>query len=319
MVDSTSLQESPRFVGPATFFRLPYTPEPQSWNGLRFGLVGIPFDGGTTNRAGTRHGPRALREASTLIAPWSSELDINPFAAGGVADLGDVWIREPFNLEPSLGEITAYYRELCARGVTPLSAGGDHSVSLPVLRAVGAKAPVAMVHIDAHCDTGMGYMGSRYHHGAPFSRAVEEGVLDPRRTVQVGIRGPANSADVWKFSRESGMRIVPMQECVALGIDAVIGEIRRVVGDSPCYLSFDIDSLDPAFAPGTGTPVLGGFTTREALQLVRGLRGLNLVGADLVEVSPPFDASGITALAGATLMFEMLCLLSESRANARGA
>jgi len=317
MATFADLQEAPRFIGPATFFRLAYLPDPAHWDGVQIGLAGIPFDGGVTNRPGTRHGPRALREQSTMIAPWSSELDINPFATCRVADIGDVWVKEPFNLEPSLGEITEFFKGVVGRGIVPLSAGGDHSVSLPLLRAVGAKGPVGMVHIDAHCDTGMGYMGSRYHHGAPFSRAVEEGVLDPKRTVQIGIRGPANSSDVWKFSRESGMRLITMEEVLQRPLSEVIAEARRVVGAGPCYLSFDIDALDPAFAPGTGTPVVGGFSSREALQLVRGLRGLNLVGADLVEVSPPFDSAHITALAGAMVMFETLCVLAES-VSARG-
>lgn len=303
-------QESPRFTGIATFYRASFSPDPRTWGDLKIGVAGVPYDGGTTNRPGARHGPRALRDASTMIAPWNPALDVNPFRICAVADVGDAWVRRPFHLESSLAEIAEFYTQMVAAGVVPLSAGGDHSVSLPILRAIGGRSAVGMVHIDAHCDTGDGYMGSRYHHGAPFARAVEEGLLDPARTVQIGIRGPLNG-DVWRFSRDRGMRVISMDECCDRGLVAVIDEAREIVGDAPCYLSFDIDALDPAFAPGTGTPVVGGFSSREAIQIIRGLRGLNLVGADLVEVCPPFDHSSTTALVGATLMFEMLCVLAE--------
>ena len=305
-------QESPRFVGPATFFRTPGIYESKNWGDLDIGLVGIPYDGGTTNRPGARLGPRGIREQSTMIAPSNPSLDfLNPFNLCKIADIGDAWVREPFNLESSLAEIHDFFAIMHSAGVVPVSAGGDHSVSLPILRAIGSKRPVGMVHIDAHCDTGDGFMGSRYHHGAPFSRAVEEGVLDPKRTVQIGIRGPLNS-DVWRFSRTSGMRVVSMDEWCERGLVDVMNEAREIIGDVPCYVSFDIDALDPAFAPGTGTPVVGGFTTREAIQMIRRLRGLNLIGADIVELSPPFDIGGTTSLAAATLMFEMLCVVSES-------
>jgi len=278
-------QSAPRFTGPATFFRLPYVPDPRDWTTLDIGVLGIPFDGGTTNRPGARHGPRAVREYSTMIAPWNSAMDLNPFLRCSIADVGDAWPSEPFALEPSLAAIEAHLRRLVECGVMPLSVGGDHSISYPILKAIGASGPVGMIHIDAHCDTGMGYMGSRFHHGAPFSRAVEAGVLDPHRTIQIGIRGPLNDSSIWAFSRTSGMRVIEMDEVDDRGIDEVIGEARAVIGDGPCYLSFDIDALDPAFAPGTGTPVIGGFTSREVLRLLRGLRGLQFVGADLVEVA----------------------------------
>jgi guanidinopropionase len=196
--------------------------------------------------------------------------------------------------------------------VIPLSAGGDHSISLPILRAIAAERPVGMVHIDAHCDTGSNYLGSNYHHGAPFARAVEEGLLDPARTVQIGIRGSINDRDVWKFSHESGMRVIYMPDFYEMGLEATMAEARRVAGDGPTYVSFDIDSLDPAYAPGTGTPEVGGFTSLEAQLMIRELRGLDLVGADVVEVSPPFDPSGLTALTGATMMFELLCVLADA-------
>ena len=240
---------------------------------------------------------------------------IAPYELCTVADLGDAWIERPFNLESSLAEITTFFARVHAAGVVPLSCGGDHSISLAILRAIAAGGPVGMVHIDAHCDTGSNYLGSNYHHGAPFSRAVEEGLLDPRRTVQIGIRGGINDRDVWRFSHESGMRVIYMHELHAMGLEAAIEEARRVVGDGPTYLSFDIDSLDPAYAPGTGTPEVGGLTSLQAQVMIRGLRGLNLVGADMVEVSPPFDPSGLTALTGATMMFEQLCILADALAE----
>ena len=223
-----------------------------------------------------------------------------------------------FNLENSLQEIEAFYTRLHAAGVVPVSAGGDHSVSLPILRAIAADRPVGMVHFDAHCDTGDDYMGSKFHHGAPFRRAVEDGVLDPERTVQIGIRGAVNDADIWAFSHDSGMRVIYMEEFYHMGVEAVVAEARRVAGDGPVYVSFDVDGLDPVYAPGTGTPEVGGFSTLEALMMIRGLRGLDVIGSDVVEVAPPFDPSGTTALTGATLMYELLCLTAESLAARRG-
>jgi guanidinopropionase len=242
---------------------------------------------------------------------------IAPYELCQVADLGDAWVERPFNLEGSLNEIGTFYKRLHAAAVVPLSCGGDHSISLPILRAIGAGRPVGMIHFDAHCDTGSNYLGSNYHHGAPFSRAVEEGVLDPKRTIQIGIRGGVNDRDIWKFSHDSGMRVIYMDEYHEMGPKAAIAEARRVAGDGPTYVSFDIDSLDPAFAPGTGTPEVGGFTTLEAQLMIRALKGLNLVGADMVEVSPPFVHSGVTALAGASMMFELLCVLADSLAQRR--
>ena len=202
-------------------------------------------------------------------------------------------------------------------GVEPATAGGDHSVTLPILRAIGAKPeqPLGLVHFDAHCDTGDDYLGSKFHHGAPFRRAVEEGLLDPKRCIQIGIRGSMNDIDLWSFSHDSGMRVIYIEEFFELGVQGVIDEAHRVVGSGPAYVTFDVDGLDPVYAPGTGTPEVGGFSTLEAQLMLRGLRGLNLIGGDVVEVSPPFDQSGNTALVGATMMFEILCLLAESRAG----
>lgn len=301
--------QQPRYMGIPTFMRAPYH---EALSDVDIGMIGVPFDGGVTNRTGTRHGPREIRNQSSLMRRINQGTGICPYDLCRVADIGDVIVEKPFELIGALDEISAHYRQVVAAGVVPLSAGGDHAISLPILRAVGKEKPVGMVQIDAHCDTGSNYLGSNYHHGAPFARAVEEGVLDPKRVVQIGIRGSINDRDIWQFSHDSGMRVIYMDEAHNMGLDAVIAEAKQVVGDGPVYLSFDIDGLDPAYAPGTGTPEIGGFTTLEAQLLLRGLRGIDFVGSDVVEVSPPFDPSGLTALTGASMMFEILCLLAEA-------
>lgn len=312
--DLSDPQARPRYTGIPSFFRAPHT---EALDEVDIGVIGVPFDGGVTHRTGARHGPRAVREQSALLRRFNGATGVAPFAAARVRDLGDCWIEFPYVLETALDEIAGFYRAVVDAGVTPLSVGGDHSISLPILRAVGAARPVGMVHIDAHCDTGDDYMGSRFHHGAPFRRAVEDGVLDPTRVVQIGIRGTTNDPDMWAFSTQSGMRVIGMDEFDDMGWRAAVAEARRVVGSGPVYLSFDIDSLDPAEAPGTGTPEAGGITMREALRLLRALRGMDFVGADLVEVAPPFDAGDLTAFNGASVLFEELCLLAEAR-DARG-
>jgi guanidinopropionase len=305
-------QAHPRYTGIATFFRAPSS---QQLDQVDIGIIGVPFDGGVTNRSGTRHGPRAVREQSTLLRRINSVTRVTPFASARVRDLGDCWIEQPYELETALREIEGFFRGVTGAGVVPLSVGGDHAISLPILRAVAANGPVGMVHIDAHCDTGDDYMGSRFHHGAPFRRAVEENLLDPRRVIQIGIRGTTNDPDMWGFSQRSGMRVLPMEEFSDRGWRYAAEEARRVIGDGPAYLSYDIDSLDPSQAPGTGTPEAGGITALEALRLLRDLRGLDFVGGDLVEVSPPFDVGTLTAFNGASILFEILCLLAESRAR----
>ena len=301
--------QRPRYTGLPTFMRAPYR---ESLSEIDIGMIGVPFDGGVTNRPGTRHGPREVRNQSSLMRRINQATGICPYDLCRVADIGDVVVEKPFELIGALDEIGRFYQRVIEADIVPLSSGGDHAISLPILRAVGASEPVGMVQIDAHCDTGSHYLGSNYHHGAPFARAVEEGVLDPKRVVQIGIRGGINDKDLWQFSHESGMRVIYMDEAHQMGLDAVIAEARRVVDGGPTYLSFDIDGLDPAYAPGTGTPEVGGFTSLEAQLLLRGLRGVNLVGGDVVEVSPPFDPSGLTALTGASMMFEILCLLAEA-------
>jgi guanidinopropionase len=305
---------APRYSGIATFMRAPMVRDPSS---LDISMIGVPFDGGAENRTGQRHGPREIRNMSSLMRAIHHVTRVNPYELCRVGDIGDVPMTRPFHIESTLSEITEFYRAVHTAGALPLSAGGDHLVSLPILRAIAANRPVGLVHIDAHTDTCDEELGCRFTHGTPFRRAVEEGLVDPERTVQIGIRGAQSDEDGWSFSLDSGMRVVFIEEFYELGVEATIALARRVVGDGPTYVSFDVDSLDPAFAPGTGTPEVGGMTSLEARMLLRGLRGLDLVGGDVVEVSPPLDPSGNTALVGATMMHEMLCVLAEAVAGRR--
>ena len=305
-------KQRPRYTGLPTFMRTPYR---EDMEGLDIALVGIPFDGGVTNRTGARHGPREIRNQSSLMRMINQATGINPYELCSIADVGDAWVQKPFELTGALQEIEDFFQMVHQSGTVPVSAGGDHSVTLPIFRAIAKDRPLGMVHFDAHCDTGDDYLGSKFHHGAPFRRAVEEGLLDPQRTIQIGIRGPLNDPDVWKFSENSGMRVVSIEEFYDSGWRAVMAEARKVVGEGPTYISFDVDGLDPVYAPGTGTPEVGGFTTHEAQQMIRSLSGLQLFGGDVVEVAPPFDPSGTTALVGASIMFEILCVVSESVAS----
>jgi agmatinase len=277
--------------------------------GLQVALVGVPMDLGVSNRSGARFGPRALRTIER-IGPYNDALRCSPLADLHVADIGDVPFRGRFKLTECLEDIEAFFAKIVGAGVAPLAAGGDHSVSYPILKALGAREPVGMVHIDAHCDTGGEFDGTKFHHGGPFRHAVLAGVLDPRRTIQIGIRGSAEY--LWEFSYDSGMTVVRADEIDRVGIAAVIEQARAVAGSGPTYVSFDVDGLDPVFAPGTGTPEVGGLTTREALTLLRGLKGLNIVGGDVVEVAPQYDANTTTAQAGAQMLFEILSLLVYS-------
>src|SRR6185437_4023628 len=310
--DFADPQARPRYTGITSFFRAPIT---QNLADADIGVIGVPFDGGVTNRSGTRHGPRAVREQSTLLRRINGATGVSPFAAARVRDLGDCWIEQPYELQGALAEIEGFYRSVVAAGVVPLSVGGDHAISLPILRAVAERRPVGMIHSDAHCDTGDDYMGSRFHHGAPFRRAVEAGLLDPARVIQIGIRGTTNDPDMWGFCQRSGMRVLGMDEFQDKGWRFAAEEARRVAGAGPVYLTYDIDSLDPSQAPGTGTPEAGGIMVIEALRLLRSLRGIDFIGGDLVEVSPPFDVGALTAFNGASILFEILCLLTEARAN----
>lgn len=307
-------QLRPRYTGVPTFFRAPLVEDPA---GLDIALVGVPFDGGVTNRTGARHGPREVRNQSSLLRKVNGATDVDPWSLGRIADVGDAWIESPFALEGALHEIQACFEAVHRAGAVPVSVGGDHAVTLPILRAIAKHRPVGMVHVDAHCDTGDDYLGSRFHHGAPFRRAVEEGLLDPKRVIQIGIRGTTNVKDMWKFSHDSGMRVLSMDEFHDRGWRFALAEARRVVGAGPVYVSFDVDGLDPIFAPGTGTPEAGGIAMIEAMRLVRGLEGLDVIGGDVVEVAPPFDHAGLTAFNAASILFEILCVTATAVARRR--
>jgi guanidinopropionase len=297
------------FAGVPTLLDAPHRPVDWSapdLSGLDVALLGVPMDLGVTNRNGSRFGPRALRTIER-VGPYNHVLKTMPAMDLAVADIGDVPFRSRFDLAGSHEDIEATIGRIAGAGVVPLSVGGDHSISLPILRALGREAPVAMIHIDAHCDTSGPFDGCKFHHGGPFRQAVLDGVLDPKRTIQIGIRG--SSEYLWEFSAASGMTVIHAEDVGGLGIPRIVETARAIVGDAPVYLSFDIDSLDPAFAPGTGTPEIGGLTTREAQALLRGLAGIRIVGGDLVEVAPQYDATTNTAHAGAQMLFEILSLV----------
>ena len=298
----------PRYGEIATFMRAPLA---VSLADVDIGLIGIPTDLGVTNRPGARHGPREIRNSSSLMRTFNLGLRVNPYDLCRVADLGDVHLSNRYDLEAQVAQIADYYRRVHEARVIPVTAGGDHSITFPIFQGIAADGPIGMVHIDAHCDTWGEFFGSKFTHGAPFRLAVEHGLLDPRRTIQIGIRGGQNLMDGINFSLDHGMRVVFMEEFAKLGVEAVIAEARRVVGSGPTYISFDVDGLDPVYAPGTGTPEVGGITTLEAQRLLYGLRGLDLIGGDVVEVAPPYDQTGNTALVGATMMFEIVCLLAD--------
>jgi len=302
-------KQAPRYSGIATFMRAPLSLDLEA---VDIALAGVPFDGGVTNRPGARHGPREIRNSSSMIRSLHPVTRINPFELCRVADVGDVRFTQLSRIEEAEREIREFFERVTGSGAIPLAAGGDHTISFPILEAVAKDNPVGLIHIDAHTDTWGEWQGSVVHHGSPFRRAVERGLVDPMRTIQIGIRGAQTTTEGWDFSRDSGMRVLFMHEIEEMGVGAVIEEARGTVGDGPTYITFDVDGLDPAYAPGTGTPEVGGLTTREALRLLRGMRGLDLIGGDVVEVAPPFDPNGNTALVGATLMYEILCLLAES-------
>ena len=303
---------APRYTDIPTFMR---TPQVSRLDDLDIAMVGVPFDSGVTNRPGARHGPREIRNMSSLTRTIHHVSRLNPYELCRVGDVGDVRFTNVYKLDEAIQSIEAFYGKLHAAGVIPLSAGGDHSITYPILKAIAAQRPIGLIHIDAHTDTWDEFLGSNIHHGAPFRRAVEDGLLDPKRAVQIGIRGAQTTTEGWDYSTEKGMRVIFIEEFITAGVEAVIAETRRIIGEGPAYISFDVDSLDPVYAPGTGTPEVGGLTTREAQALLRGLRGLHLVGGDVVEVAPPFDPGGNTALVAATMMYEILCLLAEAVAS----
>ena len=308
----TEIMTAPRYTEIPTFMRTPLISDPAAFD---IAMIGVPYDGAVTNRPGARHGPREIRNSSSMMRSIHHATRINPYELCRIGDAGDVPFTRVYEVEAAHHDIIRFFAKFHQAGVVPLAAGGDHSVTLPIFRAIAADGPIGMIHVDAHTDTWDEFMGCKFMHGTPFRRAVEENLLDPRRTVQIGIRGAQNTSEGWDYSHDSGMRVIFMEEFTKLGVDAVIAKARRIVGNGPTYISFDIDGLDPVYAPGTGTPEVGGLTTIEAQALLRGLRGLNLIGADVVEVAPPYDPSGNTALVGATIMYEILCLLAEAVAK----
>ncbi|WP_119388166.1 agmatinase [Taklimakanibacter lacteus] len=298
--------QMPRFGGPATMMRLP---SQAGTDGLDACFVGIPMDIGASNRAGTRHGPRQIRAESCLIRPYNMATRAAPFDSLMVADIGDVAI-DTFNLPKCIDIITEAYRKIIAKGCRPLTLGGDHTLTYPILKAMAEKyGPVGLIHVDAHADINENMFGEKIAHGTPFRRAVEDRLLDTKRCIQIGLRATGYAADDFDWPRQQGFRVVQAEECWHKSLVPLMDEVRRQMGKGPVYLSFDIDSLDPAFAPGTGTPEIGGLTTIQGLEIIRGAWGLDLIGCDLVEVSPPYDPTGNTALTGANLLFEMLCVL----------
>lgn len=298
----------PRFADVATFMRAEYRDGPA---GLDVAMFGVPFDLGSSFRTGARHGPAQIREMSRLIREVNYATRVAPFDLCRVGDIGDAPVNS-LDLEASLTSIQSFVESVVAAGAMPLVAGGDHTISLPILRGLQADAPIALVQIDAHSDTQDAMLGKKYANGTPFRRAVEEGLLDPARIVQIGIRGTLFSADELDWAEAQGITMIDMDVFEALGAAGAAVKVRDIVGDTDCYLSIDIDALDPGVAPGTGGLEPGGLSVRDVQVLLRNLRGLHLLGADVVEVSPPLDATGATALVAANLMFEALCLLAES-------
>lgn len=300
-------QITPRFAGSPTFFRLPYQLD---LNGLNVAIQGIPFDGAASFRPGARFGPRAVREMSSLLRPYNRVLDIDPYTVLNCADVGDCPVN-PFNIMDSLDLMAKRYQEVVGMGITPLSYGGDHLVALGILRGLtAARGSVAVLQIDAHLDTWHSYFGNLYTHGSFMKRAIEEELVDVTHSLQVGIRGPLFSPTDMDDVRALGIEILPMDAIVDWTVEQIAAAIHARIGNTPVYITFDVDGVDPAFAPGTGTPEIGGFTSQQMMALLHRLRGLNIIGADIVEVSPSYDNGGITALLAARVGYEILGLLA---------
>jgi len=298
--------DMPRFGGIATMMRLPHVPDAKD---LDVAFIGVPFDIGTSNRSGARFGPRQIRSESCLIRPYNMATRAAPFDSLQVADIGDVAINT-FNLEKSMGIIETAYDNILAHNCKPLTMGGDHTIALPILRSIAKKyGPVGIVHVDAHADINDTMFGERIAHGTPFRRAIEENLVVPKRMVQIGLRATGYEADDFDWPRRQGVRVVTAEDCWYQSLKPLMAEVREQLGEGPVYITFDIDGLDPAYAAGTGTPEIGGLSIHQGLEIIRGCRGLDVIGGDLVEVAPAYDTTGNTALTAANLLFEMLCVI----------
>jgi agmatinase len=311
----------PRFGGAATFALLPTAQEAAAaGRTAAIKVVGVPFDSGVSYRPGARFGPGHVRQSSRLLRPYNPATDTSPFAQVQVVDAGDMAVN-PFNIHEAIEAIHADALALTADGASLMTIGGDHTIALPLLRAAAERAgrPVALLHFDAHLDTWDTYFGAEYTHGTPFRRAVEEGILDTDALSHVGTRGPLYGRKDLEDDRRFGFGIVTSADVFRQGVDEVVARLRERIGDRPLYVSVDIDVLDPAHAPGTGTPEAGGMTSRELLEILRGLRGLDLVGADVVEVSPAYDHAELTGVAAAHVAYDLIGLMADLRASGEGA
>ena len=298
--------EMPRFGGIATMMRLPEVSDPAK---LDVAFIGVPLDQGTSNRSGTRFGPRQIRSESVLLRPYNMATRAAPFDALRVADLGDVAVN-PYNLLDSVARIEKAFTRISKAGCRPITLGGDHTITLPILRALRKHhGPIGLIHIDAHADVNDLMFGEAIAHGTTFRRAVEERLIDPRRVAQIGLRGTGYAAEDFDWCRERGFRVVQAEECWGRSLAPLMEEVREKVGGGPVYFTLDIDGIDPAYAPGTGTPEIAGLTVPQTLEVIRGAWGLDLIGADVVEVSPPYDPHGTTALLAANLAYELLCVM----------
>ena len=300
---------TPRFADVATFFRLPIIKDIQD---LDYCICGVPWDGGTTNRPGARHGPREVRNSSSLIRLYHPVSLKSPYDKFNIADIGDCPVN-PADLNDSLSKIEKFYLDIVKKKTVPISIGGDHLISLPILRALAKDKPIGLFQFDAHSDTWDTYFGDyKYTHGTPFRRAIEENLVDPKKYIIIGIRGSLYDPDDLKWAKDQGVTIITIDEYFQIGFTKTMEIAKNVLGDTPSYLTFDIDGIDPTFAPGTGTPEVGGFNVRESQLIIRELNTANFIGADIVEVSPPFDINNMTSLVASNIAFEILCTLTKT-------
>jgi agmatinase len=309
-----TVQQLPKFAGIKTYMRLPHC---RTTQGIDFAVVGVPWDGATSYRTGQRMAPDAIRRVSVTLRPYNLALDVGIFEYCSGVDYGDISV-VPGYIEETYARIETELFPLVEAGVIPVMMGGDHSVTLPELRAIAKiHGPVALVHFDSHTDTNDQYFGKPYYHGSPFRRAVEENILLPENSIQVGMRGSVYSKDAYHDSMSLGFKVATMADIRQMGMEKLIERIRQRVGRAKVFVTFDIDVVDPAFAPGTGTPEVGGFTSAEAIDLIHGLKGLNFVGFDMVEVLPDYDTADITALLAANIIYEFLSLISLNKKNSK--